>query len=109
MWLFLTATLIIVAFALFRFPHQTLYVLGGLAAIIGVGVLYLMADQKRSTQKYEEQKAREASVTVSAAYDSETCSTEFPLRVLISNGSTSVVNKVEWRWSAFAPGRSTTL
>ena len=107
MWFFLT--LVVFAFALFKFPRQTLYVLGGLAVLIGAGVLYLQADLKRNAQGYAEQKAREATVTISAAYDLKACSAEFPLRVLISNGSTSVLNKVNWRWSAFAPGRSTDI
>ena len=109
MWFFLTATLVVFAFGLFKFPRPTLYVLGGLVVLLGIGLIYLLLDQQRSSQRYAEKKAREARVIVSAAYDAEACKIEFPLRVLISNGSNSVVHKVDWRWSAFVPGRSTDI
>jgi hypothetical protein len=109
MWLFLTAALVIFAFALFRFPRQTLYVLGGLIAIATVGWLYLQSENNKWREEQQRREAREASVAVSVAYDSKNCPPEFPLVLMISNGSSSVVHKVWWNYEAFAPGRSTDL
>lgn len=106
MWLFLTAALLVFAIVLFKYPRQTIYLLGGLVVVVVVGVFY---NQRRENQKYDEVKAREANVSISVTYDTKSCKPEFPLLTIISNRSSLVVNRVQWRWSAFAPGRSTDL
>jgi hypothetical protein len=101
MWLFLTAALVLIGVCLVTFPRQTLIALGGLLGLAALGGGYLWWDS--------EGRQRYVDVAVNYAPTTAPCSTEFPLRVLVSNQSSSVVNSTTWYFSAFAPGRSTNL
>ena len=102
-WLFATAALSIFAFALFKYPRPTLYVLGGLIGIGAAGWFYFTILETHKKQK-------EAKVQVTAAYDLDHCKSQyFPIRVIILNNSESTVTKTEWRLEAFAPSRSSNL
>src|SRR4051794_14906068 len=106
MWLFASVALLIVAFCLFKFPRQALYVLGGLLLLILVAALYVWHDD---AQRAAERKAKEAGVKLSVVYDTKACSAEFPLHVFLSNSSSNVVNSVGWKFQAYISGRSTNI
>jgi hypothetical protein len=95
MWLFATVTLIIFVFLLVRFPKQTLFVIGSIAL---AGWIW-----------WEKTEGRQRDVDVVVTYDPSGCSTDYPLRVVMTNRSSGVVNAIHWYLTAYAPGRSTDL
>jgi hypothetical protein len=101
MWLFATASLIVVALFLFRFPRQTLIVLGAVAAIIALGGAYFWW--------HENGRQRYVDVKVSFSPTSPPCSAQFPLRLEVANRSGSAVNSFSLSIAAYSPGRSTNI
>ena len=99
MWLFIGAVFLIL---LVMFPRGTLLTLVWALGAAGVLTLYLWmqasneADQKRK-------------VALTISYDIQACGKDKPIYVQIANNSRRIVDKVEWRFTAYKPGYSTNL
>jgi hypothetical protein len=102
MWLFLTVALLLFAFLAYRFPRKTLYVLFGMIALLAAVGIYAWIETVRN----DRQNAR---VEIIATYDLSRCSKDKPLFVIVSNGSDRQINRIEWGFSAYAPGTSSNL
>ena len=88
MWLFATVALVLVALFLFKFPRQTLIVLGSLLAIATLGAAYVWWENEGATALRE--------VSVSYSPTTPPCSVQFPLRLVLSNRS-SVRGQIDQR------------
>jgi len=87
-WLVALASLIAFIALLVNFPKATL---GTVAVVVGVvGLWYASLNQEQ-----RERDAEKALVEIALAYDEETCSESYPLRVDVTNRTSRTVNSVD--------------
>ena len=84
------------------FPKQVLSIIGILVLAI-VAIIFYSQEQENQRQRAKDR------VQVSIKYDTEKCSAEFPLLVVIQNTGNKTVNKVSWNFAAYKPGYSSNV
>lgn len=75
-----------------------------LVAIAAIGVYYFSIWAEK--ENIEQLKK---SVLVSVAYDTQSCSTEYPLAVNFRNQGKKTVSSIRWKFEAYRPGYSTNI
>jgi len=90
-------------FFLFRFPKQTLVLIGLL--FLACFILW----QAFIGGPEQERKAIENAVSVELSFNTSVCSEKYPLFVKITNNSRKTIDKVTWYLNIYVPGYSTDL
>lgn len=102
-WLIGIILIITTILFLFRFPKQTIMLLGLL--ILGCFLLWYFAisipDQNR--------KALQRNVQVTVKYNLTECGANYPLLIHINNNSNKTISKIEWHLNVYIEGHSTDI
>ncbi len=94
---------IIFLIVLIRFPRQTLSVIGLL--IVGIIILW----HTTITIPENARKARDGKIQLLVSYNTEVCSPEYPLNIVIVNKSDKTIADTNWELAAYIPGHSSNL
>lgn len=93
-------------FLLFVFPRQMgALILFLLLAAAGIGGWLYLHDQKLA----EERRQKEEKITLSAAYDINRCSIEFPILITIRNGYTETIKNMTFELGGYRHGYSSPI
>jgi c-di-AMP phosphodiesterase-like protein len=109
-WIFVIVILLVFLFLLFNFPKQTLGFLAiAVLAIVGLIYYWIYLPSQEGEEREKERARYVAKVTVAVNYNSKECEKDFPLAIIITNGSQRTINDVEWTIGVFRPGYSSNL
>jgi hypothetical protein len=102
-WLIGLMVVIVFLVCLVKFPRATLGTSALIIAGAGLFVYLVFIAPERERDKLEQQ------VTVQVTYDTQACSTDYPLLIIVGNTSHKTVTRVHWRIDMYRPGYSSNL